>query len=44
LKDAMHDRFARRLVSRDDVMFQEHGPSVSLRIDVSCARHSLQLS
>ena len=39
LKDAMHGRFA-RLVQRDDPMFQERGPSISVRINVSYARHS----
>lgn len=32
LKDAMHGRFA-RLVSRDEPMFQERGPSISVRIN-----------
>ncbi|KAN0129303.1 hypothetical protein V8E53_012884 [Lactarius tabidus] len=32
LKDAMHGRFA-RLVSRDEPMFQERGPSISIRIN-----------
>jgi hypothetical protein len=39
LKDAMHGRFA-RLVSRDEPMFQELGPSISVRINVSYTRHS----
>ena len=39
LKDAMHGRFA-RLVARDEPMFQERGPSISVRIDVSLASHS----
>jgi hypothetical protein len=34
LSDAMHGRFA-RLVSRDEPMFQERGPSISVRINVS---------
>lgn len=38
LKDAMHGRFV-RLVSRDEPMFQERGPSISVRINVSYARH-----
>lgn len=38
-KDAMHGRFA-RLVSRDEPMFQERGPSISVRINVSCTRPS----
>jgi len=32
LRDAMHGRFA-RLVSRDEPMFQERGPSISVRIN-----------
>ncbi|KAH9036379.1 hypothetical protein EDB85DRAFT_2209576 [Lactarius pseudohatsudake] len=32
LKDAMHGRFA-RLVSRDEPMFQERGPSISVRVN-----------
>lgn len=32
LKDAMHGRFA-RLVARDEPMFQERGPSISVRIN-----------
>jgi hypothetical protein len=32
LSDAMHGRFA-RLVSRDEPMFQERGPSISVRIN-----------
>jgi hypothetical protein len=32
LKDAMHGRFA-RLVQRDEAMFQERGPSISVRIN-----------
>jgi hypothetical protein len=32
LKDAMHGRFA-RLVARDESMFQERGPSISVRIN-----------
>jgi len=32
LRDAMHGRFA-RLVQRDDPMFQERGPSISVRIN-----------
>ena len=39
LKDAMHGRFA-RLVSRDESMFQERGPSISVRINVSYPRHN----
>ena len=43
LGDAMHGRFA-RLVSRDERMFQERGPSVSVRINVSLAPHSFAMS
>jgi len=32
LKDAMHGRFA-RLAHRDEAMFQERGPSISVRIN-----------
>jgi hypothetical protein len=32
LRDAMHGRFA-RLVARDEPMFQERGPSISVRIN-----------
>jgi len=32
LKDAMHGRFV-RLISRDEPMFQERGPSISVRIN-----------
>jgi hypothetical protein len=39
LKDAMHGRFA-RLMARDESMFQERGPSISVRINVSVAPHS----
>jgi len=39
LKDAMHGRFA-RLVQRDEAMFQERGPSISVRINVSITPHS----
>lgn len=34
LKDALHGRFA-RLVARDEPMFREPGPSISIRISVS---------
>ena len=43
LEDAMHGRFA-RLFSRDERMFQERGPSVSVRINVSLAPHSSAVS
>ena len=43
LKDAMHGRFA-RLVSCDEPMFQERGPSISVRINVSLASHSFAVS
>jgi len=36
LRDAMHGRFA-RLVARNDPMFQECGPSISIRLNVSFA-------
>jgi hypothetical protein len=39
VKDAMHGRFA-PLVSRDEPMFQERGPSISIRINVSYAHYS----
>ena len=39
LRDAMHGRFA-RLMGRDEPMFQERGPSISVRINVSLAPHS----
>jgi len=38
LKDAMHGRFA-RLVQRDEPMFQERGPSISIRINVGITPH-----
>lgn len=34
LKDALHGRFA-KLVGRDEPMFQDRGPSMSVRINVS---------
>jgi len=43
LRDAMHGRFA-RLVARDESMFQECGPSISVRINVSLASHSFAMS
>ena len=43
LTDAMSGRFA-RLVSRHEPMFQESGPSVTIRINVSCVCHGLALS
>ena len=39
LRDAMHGRFA-RLLSREELMFKERGPSISVRINVSPALHS----
>lgn len=39
LVDAMHNRFA-RLVGRDDQMFADRGPSISVRINV-CSYHCL---
>jgi hypothetical protein len=43
LRDALHGRFA-RLVGRDEPMFREHGPSVSVRINVSVIPHSFAVS
>ena len=43
LEGAMHGRFA-RLVARDEPMFQERGPSISVRINVSLASHSFATS
>ena len=34
LRDALHGRFA-KLVGRDEPMFQERGPSISVRLNVS---------
>jgi hypothetical protein len=39
LRDALHNRSA-RLVARDEPMFQERGPSISVRILVSIAPHN----
>jgi len=36
LRDALHGRFA-RLAGRDEPMFRERGPSISVRINVSTA-------
>ena len=40
LRDALHGRFA-RLAGRDEPMFKERGPSISVRINVSVTPHSL---
>jgi hypothetical protein len=40
LRDAMHGRLA-RLIQRDEPMFQERGPSISVRINVSLTPHSI---
>ena len=37
LRDALHGRFA-KLVGRDEPMFQERGPSISVRLNVSYAQ------
>jgi len=41
LNDAMHSRSA-RLILRDEPIFQERGPSISVRINVSCPLHIRQ--
>ena len=43
LRDALHGRFA-KLVGRDDRMFQERGPSVSVRLNVSIISRSFAVS
>src|ERR1700757_2599804 len=43
LRDALRGRFA-RLVLRDEPMFKERGPSVSVRINVSLTQHSFSVS
>ena len=43
LRDALHGRFA-RLVGRDEPMFRECGPSISVRINVSVTPHSFSVS
>lgn len=40
LRDALHGRFA-RLAGRDEPMFKERGPSISVRINVSVTRTAL---
>jgi hypothetical protein len=40
LRDALHGRFS-RLVARDEPMFRERGPSISVRINVSLLCHAL---
>ena len=39
LRDALHGRFA-KLVARDEPMFQERGPSISVRLNVSLTLRS----
>jgi hypothetical protein len=39
LRDAMHGRFA-RLMGRDEPLFQQRGPSISVRVIVSLAPYS----
>ena len=43
LKDAMLGPFL-RLGARDEPIFQERGPSISVRINVSLASHSFAMS
>jgi hypothetical protein len=43
LRDALRGRFA-RLVGRDEPMFKDSGPSISLRINVSPAPHIFAVS
>jgi hypothetical protein len=43
LRDALHGRFA-RLVGRDEPMFKERGPSISVRINVSFTPHGFAVS
>jgi hypothetical protein len=43
LRDALHGRFA-RLAGRDEPMFKERGPSISVRINVSLTPHSFAVS
>jgi hypothetical protein len=43
LRDALHGRFA-RLAARDEAMFKERGPSISVRINVSLTPHSFAVS
>jgi hypothetical protein len=43
LRDALHGRFA-KLVGRDEPMFQERGPSISVRLNVSLTPHSFAVS
>ena len=43
LRDALHGRFA-KLVGRDEPMFQERGPSLSVRLNVSLTPHIFAVS
>jgi hypothetical protein len=43
LRDALHGRFA-KLVGRDEAMFKERGPSISVRLNVSLTPHSFAVS
>jgi hypothetical protein len=43
LRDALHGRFA-KLVGRDEPMFQERGPSISVRLNVSLTLRSFAVS
>jgi hypothetical protein len=43
LRDALHGRFA-KLVLRDEPMFQERGPSISVRLNVSLTPRSFAVS
>jgi hypothetical protein len=43
LRDALHGRFA-RLVGRDEPMFKDRGPSITLRINVSLTPHIFSVS
>ena len=43
LRDALHGRLA-RLIGRDEHMFKERGPSISVRINVSLTPHSFAVS
>ncbi len=43
LRDALHDRFV-KLVGRDEPMFKERGPSISVRLNVSLNPRSFAAS
>ena len=43
LRDALHGRFA-KLVGRDEPMFQDRGPSISVRLNVSIISRSFAVS